>query len=163
MAVDLTLAKQHLRVEHSDEDDLITSYLNAAKEWVEAYTGKLLTSQSVEQVEACFPTFIELLSGPVSAVTEVAYTDSDDAPATLGGTRLVGKRLYAPETGWPSIAEHTPITITYTAGFSTVPVKLDQATLLLVGEYYLNRELDARSAISAAAESLCQPHRDIRI
>lgn len=40
MAVDLTLAKKHLRVGHNDEDTEITLYLNAAIDWTLTYTNR---------------------------------------------------------------------------------------------------------------------------
>lgn len=40
MAVDLALAKKHLRISHDDEDDEITLYLNAAVTWTMTYTNR---------------------------------------------------------------------------------------------------------------------------
>lgn len=40
MAVDLAMAKKHLRVGHNDEDTEITLYLNAAVDWTMTYTNR---------------------------------------------------------------------------------------------------------------------------
>lgn len=40
MAVDLAMAKKHLRVGHNDEDTEITLYLNAAVNWTLTYTNR---------------------------------------------------------------------------------------------------------------------------
>lgn len=40
MAVDLAMAKKHLRVFHDDEDAAITLYLNAAVDWTLTYTNR---------------------------------------------------------------------------------------------------------------------------
>lgn len=39
MSVALTLAKQHLRVHHNDEDDLIVTYIDAALAWLQRFCG----------------------------------------------------------------------------------------------------------------------------
>lgn len=53
MSVALTLAKQHLRVHHNDEDDLIAQYILAANEWIVSYTGENYDPYSIalEQAE----------------------------------------------------------------------------------------------------------------
>ena len=54
MAVTLELARNHLRVDHNEEDALIAQYLAAAIAWVENHTGKLLTRREVAQDESAF-------------------------------------------------------------------------------------------------------------
>lgn len=159
MAVNLTLAKSHLRVTSTSEDTLITHYLSAAQGWVEEFTGKKLASGSVTQTESAFKSYISLLWGPSPADVTVTYQDADDAEQSFTDGRLLGSRLYAPDDGWPSVYENTPITVTYTAGYTTTPAPLDQAVLLLVGEYFDNRDMTARPAVAAAVESLCRPYR----
>ncbi|WP_260928211.1 head-tail connector protein [Novosphingobium sp. 9] len=92
MAIDLSTAKQHLRVDASEEDALIGVYLLAAQGWVESYTDKTL------------------------------------------------------------------------ADFDPVPGVLDAAVLLLVGDFYANREAGAATpAITAAVEALCDPYRAVQV
>jgi len=161
MALTLALAKKHCRVTGSDEDDLITLYLAAAVAWVETYTSKLLEPATVEQVATSFGGYIALNRGPVTELTEIAYTDTDDAPGTITDAMLVNGRVYAPADGWPSIAENTEIVLTYEAGYDPAPAPLESAALLLVGEYFSNREAGAASsAVASAVESLCRPYRD---
>lgn len=40
MAVDLAMAKKHLRIQHNDDDTEITLYLNAAVDWTQTYTNR---------------------------------------------------------------------------------------------------------------------------
>mgnify|MGYP006921312446 CR=1 FL=1 len=161
MTVTLALAKQHLRVDSSEEDDLIAQYMAAALVWVEQQTGKKMAVGAVTQIAVQFGNYIPLLWGPFVSLTSIAYTDTDDAPQTVTAARVRDGRIYAPEAGWPGIADYTPIVVTYQAGYSTVPAPLDSAQLLLIGEYYDNREAGvASSAVSAAVESLCRPYRD---
>ena len=163
MAVDLTLAKQHLRVDHSDEDVLITQYINAAIAWVENYTDKLLTRREVTQEASCFGVYLPLHYGPAPDSLSIAYTDTDEAAQTIADAKLVRDRAY-PASSWPTIDENTEIVLTYTAGYSSVPADLDSAVLLLVGEFYDNREAgEARPAVQMAVENLCRPYRSVRL
>ena len=163
MAVDLTLAKQHLRVDHGDEDTLITQYINAATAWVENYTGKLLTRREVTQVATCFGVYLPLHYGPDPDSLSIAYTDTDEVAQTIADAKLVRDRAY-PASSWPTIDENTEIALTYTAGYSSVPADLDSAVLLLVGEFYDNREAgEARPAVQMAVENLCRPYRSLRL
>jgi uncharacterized phiE125 gp8 family phage protein len=166
MTVSLPLAKQHLRVDHDDENALITAYLAAAVAWVENYTGKKLTRGAVTQEESAFGCYITLFRGPAPASVTVAYTDSDGAGQTIADGLVVKNRLYPNET-WPSIATNTPITVTYTAGYTLTPSDLDNAVLLLVGHWYANREAVNVGNIVAelpfAVEALCRPYRDVLV
>lgn len=169
MAVDLTLAKQHLRVDHSDEDALIAQYLAAAIAWVENYTGKLMTRREVTQEADCFGSYVPLLYGPDPVNLLIDYTDADDASATIADALIKRGRAY-PAASWPTVADNTSIVLTYTAGYTETPADLDSAVLLLVGHYYENREavvVGSSSMISnpleLAVESLCRPYRALRI
>lgn len=163
MAVDLALAKLHLRVDHSDEDTLIAQYLAAAIAWVENFTGKLLTRRQVTQDEACFGSHLTLFHGPSPDTISIEYVDTDDAPQTIADALLVKDRLY-PSDSWPSIATNSEIQVTYTAGYETTPADLDNAVLLLVGDYYANREpAEASQPSKTAAASLCNPYRSVRV
>lgn len=163
MAVDLALAKTHLRVTGSAEDTLIGHYLAAAKDTVEQYTGMKLERGEVEQTLPYVGIYTTLTWGPNPETVTVTYRDASDVEATFADARLVGSRLYAPDAGWPTFYANTPITLTYTVGFETTPAALDQAVLLLVGEYFDNRDLETRSAVAAAVESLCRPYRSMMV
>ncbi|MCI1439822.1 MAG: head-tail connector protein [Acetobacter peroxydans] len=43
-ALDLLLAKQHLRIDHDEDDALLGMYIKAASSWVEKYTGRALVT-----------------------------------------------------------------------------------------------------------------------
>jgi len=161
--LDLALAKKHLRVLHDDEDTEIQAYLNAAINWVEQYTGQLLTRREVEQEANRFSAHMPLFYGPKPASLSIDYIDADSAPQTITDAMIVRDRIY-PATNWPTIATNTPITLTYTAGYSLIPDALGMAVLLLVGHYYKNREAITvtntnPSELPLAVESLCRPYR----
>ena len=167
MAVNLTLAKQHLRVDSADEETLITTYLSAAKAWVENYTGLRLTRGAVQQVETAFGSYISLNYGPSPANVSIAYTDDVGAPQEITDARIVRDRLYSPAAGWPSAASDTPVIITYTAGFTETPADLDAAVLLLVGHWYAHREAvnigNITAEVPMGVEALCSPYRAVLV
>lgn len=163
MAVSLALAKQHLRVDHDDEEALIAAYLAAAVAWVENYTGKKLTRGAVSQDETEFGPYFLLNFGPLPESVTIDYTDADDVAQEITDPVLLKDRVF-PAESWPSNAENTVVTLNYTAGYSVTPADLDHAVILLVGEYYKNREADlAAPSVGAAVESLCRPYRNLQI
>jgi uncharacterized phiE125 gp8 family phage protein len=164
VAVTLALAKQQVRVLHNKEDGLIAVHLAAAKAWVENYTGKKLTRGSVEQREASLCSYVPLLWGPEPESVSVAYVDAAGDDQAFTDACLVRDRLYSPAAGWPSIAESTPIVLTYTAGFDETPADLDAAVLLLTADFYQNRESgNATPATTAAVRALCSPYRSVLV
>lgn len=163
MTVNLTLAKQHLRLDTTDEDTLVTAYLAAAKAWVENYTEQRLTRGQVTQTESDFGGYIDLTYGPDPEDVSVAYTDTDGNQQTVSPIIVSLRRIY-PLNAWPSTANGTEIIVTYTAGFEETPGDLDAAVLLLIGDFYANREAGtATPAVSAAVEALCRPYRAVRV
>ena len=163
MSVDLALAKQHLRVTHDFEDTVITQYLNAAVAWVENYTGKLLTRREVTQEETEFGSYLTLFYGPSPASLTIDYTDSEGAATTIADGLVVKGRVY-PADSWPTFADNTPVTLTYTAGYDNVPADLDSAVLVHVRAQYDEWRSGQKDEVAIVAiEALCRPYRDLRV
>ena len=163
MSVDLALAKSHIRVTHDIEDTLIAQYLAAAVAWVENYTGKKLTRGTVTQEADAFGVYLPLFWGLNPVDLTITYTDTDDAEQTVTNAKIVRDRAY-PALTWPAVATNSVIVLEYTAGYDDVPADLDSAVLLLVGEYFANREAgDAAPSIAMAVEALCRPYRALRV
>ena len=164
MAVDLALAKQQCRVLHNREDVLITTHLAAAKAWVEKYTGKKLSRGEVTQeIEGFCGNFV-LVWGPNCADPVITYTDDAGVDQQISDARIVGERLLPPPSGWPYFGVPRAVRLSYKAGFAETPADLDAAVLLLVADFYNNREAGAATAAtSAAVESLCDQYRLMRV
>jgi uncharacterized phiE125 gp8 family phage protein len=165
--VSLSLAKQHLEYESDDRDTLITQYIGAATAWVENYTGKKLSLGAVVQSEDCFGDYIQLQSAPFVSLTSIQYIDTDNAPQVVTGAKVLNGRIYAPDGGWPSKADYSPVTVTYQAGYATVPADLVSAELLLIGHWFENREAvnvgNITSELPFAVEAICRPHRALLV
>lgn len=164
MTVTLSLAKQHLRVDGTDEDTVITGYLAAAMAWVENYTGKKLVRGEVTEGVAALESPLALTWGPSPADLSVEYTDADDVSQTFTDATIVLGRAFAT---WPTPKADTPIALTYTAGFETVPAELDNAILLMTGHFYANREAvnvgGSVTELPLAVEALCGPYRSVLV
>jgi len=164
MTVTLALAKQQCRVLHYDEDAIIAQYVTASAAMVEKMSGTLLTRRAVTQEFDLFTTRLPLFWGPDADGVTVAYTDTDDAAQTITDARIVKDWLYAGADGWPAIAENSVVSVTYTAGWATVPADLMSAQLLLVGHWFANREAvtdKPLSEVPLAVDALVQPYRKI--
>lgn len=164
MTVSLSLAKQHLEYEDDDRDALITQYLAAAVAWVENYTGKKLSRGTVTQEIEAFDSYVQLQWGPSPASVSAAYIDENGDAQTMTDARLVRDRLYPPLAGWPTLDDYTPVTLSYTAGYTSSVADLDSAVLLLVGEYFANREAgSAKPSVVEAVECICRPYRPVLV
>ena len=147
----LTECKLHLRVDGTDEDTLITTYLQSAREQVELMTNRAMMPQTVKQYLDTFPTCtIDLRFAPIASVTSVKYYDSDNVEQTLvldtdyQVDTVTEPARIVPLLSWPvTKAKANAVTIEYVAGYAdadTVPANIKAAILLLVGEMYEIRE-----------------------
>lgn len=144
--------KENLRVDGSDEDDLIAALAEAACRMVQERVGKALGAQTwayslnglSSDADLILPVF------PATSITSISYQDTDDATQTMDTNDfyLFGDNDHAmirPKSGttWPTTYDRPDaITITFEAGM-TPPKTLRQATLLLVAHWYENRQAAA--------------------
>lgn len=154
--ISLEAVKIHLRVDFSDEDDMISGYIAAAREVVETECDRALITQTLELGLDGFPRSedrIRLPKGQLQEVLSFAYTDASqqDTPMTVGTNYLVNQYAEPAEVVlpfsqiWPPIILSTaaPVRIQFRCGYGTadqVPVKAKQAMLMLIGDWYSNRE-----------------------
>lgn len=163
--IDLALAKQQLEYEDDDHDALIEQYIAAAQDWVENFTGKLLTRRAVKQRFDSGLTSVLINVGPDPVADALAYLDGDFAEVTIDAAdyRVIGTRIY-PVTSFP-YARHG-IEATITAGYQgDVPAALISAQLLLIGHWFANRETVVTGTIATSlpfgVEALCAPYRSV--
>lgn len=149
--VSLAEAKQHLRVDHSADDSLISALIATAREAAETRTGRALVSQTWRSTHAAWPQDIALPRPPLVSVQAVTYLDDEGLRQTLAASAyqvitdsLVGSIVPAYGASWPS-ARNEPgsIRIDYTAGYGSaanVPQALKAWMLLALGTWYAQRE-----------------------
>ena len=132
----LTDAKAYLKVDHTDEDALITQMVREARSWVETFTGRALIDQTWKFTIESFPTTdLHLPKGKTIAITGFIYRDTAGVLQSLYGMEVSpngsnyqwdlgsddGGLLRPAYAGsWPDIRPTLdPIQITFRAGYST--------------------------------------------
>lgn len=128
--VTLTETKTQLRIDHTDEDDDLTTKITVARQECESKLGdvSLIDAVCVDYFDE-FCDEMELHWQPVGSadVTSITYYDSTGTQQTLAATVYeVGQRhgvAYVRlkyDQSWPSYRGHEDdIAITYTAGYGT--------------------------------------------
>ncbi len=153
--VSLMEAKAHLRVDHDDEDALITRLIVAARETAERITGRAFISQSWrlwrDEWPLSSPRAILLPKPPLMSLTSVAAYDRSGAATTLSSdativdSAAVPGRLVLRDTAVlpVDLREANAISITYQAGYGAsaadVPAAIKAAVLSLVAHFYESR------------------------
>lgn len=181
-------AKQHLRVEISDDDALIAGYVLAAREWVEGQTHRALVTQTFDYaVDYDWPHYygmdkIILPVNPVQSVTSISYVDSSGASQTLAADQYtvaaresVSYIEPAYDVAWPEVrCVPAAVTVRFVAGYldttvspnhGDVPFALRTAILLKAAELYEHRGdmLPGSLQVSPAVEALISPYRSLGV
>lgn len=148
--VTLDEAKAHLRVIGSDEDDLISALIVAAREMAEGRLNRTITQRTRTEVFTSWRDDLVLPKPPIVSVDSVAYTDDVGEVQTLDQDQYFAAVYLEPAVvelvpGFQGPAlhfRHHPIAVTYTAGYpeGDVPRAICQWMLLAIGTLYQNRE-----------------------
>jgi len=146
--VTLAEAKAHLRVDTTDEDTLISGLLDAANATVQEMTGRTLAAETWALTLASVSGDLLLPKSPVTGLTAIDYfaPDGTASSSLLSDFDLLidtDQAVVRPKIGavWP-VTQTRPdaITITFTAGYGTLPAPLRIAILMLVAHWFENRE-----------------------
>jgi uncharacterized phiE125 gp8 family phage protein len=189
--VALDEAKLHLRVDVTDDDTLIGSLIQAARQHVEAVCERALMPQVWTERRSAFPALpchlrplraptldqltILLAGGVVRAIDSVKYVDTTGTLQTVDPATYVADLTAEPAqlapltpTQWP-VAREQPgaVQIQYQVGYAdaaSVPAALRAAVLLLVGDMYANREAFAAQPMieNPALNRLLDPYKRVQ-
>lgn len=171
--VSLSEAKAHLRVDHDDQDDLITAQIKAATAWLDGYAGILgraLITQTWRQDLAGFADRLPLPVSPVIAIVSVSYFDAGNVVQVLDPgvyDLLVEARgahvTLRPGQSWPaSFRSADAVSVTFTAGYGAaadVPEPIRQAILLIVQRLFDGADTEIDVAIERTVHALIAPYR----
>jgi len=171
----LTLAdaKVHLRVDHSDDDALITANITAARGHVEARTGTRLYTQTVSLKADDWSDLDSLPIAPVQSIASISYVDTSGAAQTLAAsvydTRLFGlEPSIALKFGqsWPAMQDRSLLTVVAVVGYGAAgaqPPETIHAMKLILGDLYAHRETVADGGLSlplaASVDALLSNHK----
>lgn len=173
MPVSLAEAKAHLRVDHDDQDDLITAQIKAATAYLDGYAGILgraLVTQTWRQDFAGFADRLALPVSPVIAIVSVSYFDGGNVMQTLDASIYDlfadARGVYLtlrPGQSWPAALNRADaVSITFTAGFGAatdVPEPIRQAILLIVQRLFDGADTSIDIVIDRTVHALIAPYR----
>ena len=143
--ISLARAKEQLRVEHSIDDNLVESYISAARDRVEQYCNQYFTSANFKLV------YVGLVGSesvtlpfPVAAVSTTGLTFDEDLNEVTT------------DTEWTTTKDLVEVV---TADY--LPKSIEQSMLLYLADYYDNRmaQQDIQLHENKAAMSLMNPYR----
>jgi uncharacterized phiE125 gp8 family phage protein len=170
--------KRWLRVDHGDDDGLINGLVKAARERIEARTGRALIAQTWRIIMDRWPGDgrVQLPVMPVLSVSAVRLIDA------LGASSILAASAYQLEPGSepPTLVvagapqpgrSRSGIEIDVVAGYGPAavdcPEPLRQAMRLLVSEAYERRGPDQsekrKPTAASEIEALISPYRSIRL
>jgi uncharacterized phiE125 gp8 family phage protein len=141
--------KPQIRVDGTDEDDLLDLYISAAREFVEVYTGTKLVSQTVLMQGSSFDDLWALPVAPVVSVSSVKYLDTTGAEQTLDTsvyesvlTGLDPHIRTKIDQSWPSIRTASDaVRVTAVCGYASLPAPIKHAMLLMISSWFDNRSV----------------------
>lgn len=147
--VALSLVKNHLSIDHSDDDNRILSDIRAARIYSETITGRIFGPRPFLMRLDCWPynKIIALKSVPVVSLETIKYEDSNGVQQTIDAANYRTWLDYSPPLVRFTTAFALPVVnidaiggieIAYTAGESVIPETLVKATQLICGYWYAN-------------------------
>jgi len=170
------LAIAHLRDNpDTDQADYIDQLIPSAREVVEEKLWRSLCTQTWDFFFEAFPCGdIDVPLAPLRSVASISYVDADGVSQTLSSslysvdaTSEPGRIRPAYNEVWPATRDSTmkAVTVRAVCGYGSaanVPYKVKQAILLVVGDYFNNRESvvvgTISSRIEGALDSLLADH-----
>jgi uncharacterized phiE125 gp8 family phage protein len=181
LPVTLAEAKAHCRVDHAEDDILITALIGAAVSYLDGYTGILGRCLVTQTWRADYAGFddLRLPLWPVASVTSVTYRDAAGTVQTVSAANYQLVRdasgaviLPSPGFTWPVTDETaTPVSVTavYGSAAADVPQAIKHAMLLMIGDWHASRETMASGMqsnmvpMAASVHALLDPYRRIGI
>lgn len=179
--------KAHCRVDIDEDDDLLTGYIVAAREWVENHCRRRLVTQTVRLTMDEFPGGSEwacagtlnLYGGSVQSITSVTYLDAaGDSQSystyTADLTSEPARLRPALDQNWPQTRHQmAAVAVTYVVGYPPagspedltvmVPQSIKHAMKMMIAHWYENRETvhigQSVLPVPMAAEMLLAPYR----
>ena len=166
--ITLDQAKDHLKVDVTDDDAMITDMIQAAIEACEDYTGSVINEA---KYEIRFDNFIdnyEFKLSPIYEIVSIGYTDEAGTtqpllpinyellPVDKFGTII----HYTDVDNLPTIKAGTRIIVNITAGYADgkTPKAIQSAIKLIIGDLYENRQ-DKVHKLPTRSMSLLRKYR----
>ena len=158
MYASVARAKQHQTLYRADTT-LLTNLLEAASDLVDNYCDQSFTSASAtEYYDGNGLKWIIVDRAPITAITSLTITDDNDTDHTIATTDLsydgsTGKVQFKPTVSSAYdyfLPGFQNVTIVYTAGYTTIPEAIQEATVQIARNLYAQGSTYKNPAFSAA-------------
>ena len=182
--VSLIEAKQHCRIDSTDDDGLIAGYIIAARMMAEGDTRRAFIAQTWDYtINYGWPLSngsqrIELPLGKLQSITSVSYVDTNGATQVLaadqytvitgetGGLIVPAYNVSWPDTRWQMGNVNVRMVVGWLA--QEFPQDLRQAMLMIISHWYENRESVSSigqppTLVPMATEAILSGYRITRI
>lgn len=179
--ISLAEAKLHLRIDSTDHDAALAGYIVAARRFAQAYTRRVLMTQTWATTFDEWPTVgcdyrIDFPVAPVQSVSSITYTDENGATQTLAadqytvhGTGAEGLPYIVPayDVTWPTLrGVPDAVRVQYVAGYGSQPGDVPEElriAIMLHTEMLFDRNPQARNLLEESRNALLDPYRVARI
>ena len=133
--VTLAALKLRCRVDHDEDDSILTGHIVTARQECEQRTQRALVTQTHRQTVDRFSDAFKLDWPPLQSVTSIKYDDTDGNEQTLDSASYIvdtasepGYVVPAVLTEWPDIIDRiNAIRVTYVAGYGDAAADVPQA------------------------------------
>lgn len=149
--VSMATIKSYLRIDHDDDDAMLSLLISAARETGEELSHRAFITQTLEMTVDAFPDddVLRIMRPRLSSVTSVKYKDDAGVEATwtdyVVDTNSEPGRILFNSLPSASLQETGAVTVRYVAGYgsseASVPDSIKKAILALVSFWYENREI----------------------
>lgn len=168
-AATLTMAKNHYKINHDNDDDAIKRNLRTAVSQIEAYTNRTIVERQITARWKRTPYNITLPRPPHGSISSVKSIDDDGTETTLTLNTdyyVVGNKVKL-LSGVNSVS--ASLEVIYTAGYGkdydTIPEWATDAVIFQLGVLYSNfdtamgtRVYNDKARLDERALSACEPH-----
>lgn len=152
--VSLPEAQAHLRLDTNDEDDYVISLIIAAREYCETYQNRAYITQTWELALPRFPLHtVTIPKGKLQTIESVSYINAAGIVTTLipeigyavSQRGILGRVCppYGKAFPYEPLYPLDPVMVKFTCGYGdtseSVPARVKQAMLLLIGHWHENR------------------------
>lgn len=146
--IKLGLVKDYLRIDHDEEDEMISTMLFAAIDYAEKFIRRSIIKKEYELITK--GNSIKLPNPPIIEVKSVTV-DGEDVEFEFE------------EPNHLKIDNFGKVIVRYEAGYDELPKAIEQALLMLTSHYYENREIvivgTSVIRIPFTVESLLYPYK----
>ena len=167
--IGLTEAKNHLKVDFDDDNDLITGFIGSAIEDAENYTGTNIKEAKYTILAGGWIQNMEIHLSPVQSIETVKYYDDNNDIQTLDALKykILQKDkfcsivYFTDPDNLPDVYEKADtIEIKLTTGYADgkTPFSVMAAIKLILGDLYENRE-DRPHGLPSRARALLRQFR----